>query len=49
MNPKTILTNLYKRHGKKAVILFLVYFVTKWTLTFVFGARLWTFLKDWIP
>lgn len=45
MNPKKTLRNLYKRHGKKALIAFGVYFVTKWTLTFIFGAQIIAFVK----
>ncbi|MCB0619489.1 MAG: hypothetical protein KDC43_09280 [Saprospiraceae bacterium] len=45
---KDLFGNWFKKNRKKAVAIFLVYFVTKWTLTFVFGARLLTFFKDWV-
>lgn len=38
----------FKKHGKKAVIIFLIYFVTKWTLTFIFGAKILQSLKHLI-
>ncbi|MFQ5448736.1 MAG: hypothetical protein ACE5FF_17570 [Saprospiraceae bacterium] len=40
MNIKASLRKLFKKHGKKALLIFLVYFVAKWTLTIVFGARI---------
>ncbi len=45
MNFKRALKIWYARHKKKAIAIFLVYFVTKWTLTFIFGAKLLAFLK----
>jgi len=30
-----------KEHGKKALIIFGIYFVIKWGLTFYFAAKLW--------
>lgn len=48
MNIKQTLQKAYQKHGKKAIIIFLVYFVTKWTLTIVFGAKIVAFFKDWI-
>jgi hypothetical protein len=38
----------YQRNRKKLIAAYLVYFVTKWALTFVFGAKLFTFFKDWV-
>jgi hypothetical protein len=34
-----------EKHGKKALLIFLVYFVTKWTLTLVFGAKIFTWFQ----
>lgn len=45
MNLSEILKTFYRRHGKKAVIAFLIYFITKWTLTILFGAQILTFIK----
>jgi hypothetical protein len=45
MNIKASLRIFLKKHGKKALFIFLVYFVAKWTLTIVLGAKL---LKGWI-
>lgn len=41
-------SKFYEKHGKKAMLIFAVYFVTKWTLTIIFGARLLASLKDWV-
>lgn len=46
MNFKTRLKRIYVRHGKKAIIIFMVYFVTKWTLTFLFGAKILSAFKN---
>lgn len=40
MDFKARLEKFFKKHGKKAVVIFLIYFVTKWTLTFIFGAKI---------
>ena len=48
MNVFDILRKNYKKHGKKAVAVFLVYFVVKWTLTIVFGAQIIAWFKGWI-
>jgi len=37
-----------EKHGKKAVAIFLVYFVTKWGLTIFFGAEIIAFFKGLI-
>jgi hypothetical protein len=37
-----------KKNRRRAVALFLVYFVAKWTLTLVFGAQLFAFVKQWV-
>ncbi len=37
----------YKRNRKAAITAYLVFFVTKWALTFVFGARLVANFKEW--
>ncbi len=36
----------YRKFGKKALYIFLVYFITKWTLTLLFGAKILAFLRD---
>ncbi len=36
----------YRKFGKKALYIFLVYFIAKWTLTLLFGARILAFLRD---
>ncbi|MEK7255139.1 MAG: hypothetical protein AAB316_10370, partial [Bacteroidota bacterium] len=46
MNIKESLKKYYKKHGKKALVIFLIYFVTKWTLTIIFGAKIIAWLKD---
>ncbi|GAB4253880.1 MAG: hypothetical protein Kow0027_19650 [Saprospiraceae bacterium] len=46
MNIKSRFKKLYAKHRKKAIIIFLVYFVTKWTLTFIFGAKILTAFKN---
>jgi hypothetical protein len=48
MNIKTSLRIFFKKHGKKALFIFLVYFVAKWTLTIVLGAKLLESFKGWI-
>jgi len=48
MNIKASLRKFYKKHGKTALLIFLVYFVAKWTLTIVFGAKLLESFKGWI-
>jgi hypothetical protein len=48
MNLKYRLKKFYVKHGKKALVIFLVYFVTKWTLTIVFGAKLVAAIKGWL-
>lgn len=48
MNLKYKLKKFYVKHGKKALVIFLVYFVTKWTLTIVFGAKLVAAIKGWL-
>ncbi len=40
MNFKSRLKRYFVKHRKKAIIIFLVYFVTKWTLTFIFGVKI---------
>ena len=47
MNFKRLIQNLYARHGKKALWMFLAYFVVKWTLTIVFGAKILTYFKSY--
>ena len=47
MRIKFRLKRLYVKHGKKALIIFLVYFVTKWTLTIVFGAKIVAAINNW--
>jgi hypothetical protein len=39
---------MYVKHGKKALAIFLVYFVTKWTLTIFFGAKIWAAINNWM-
>jgi hypothetical protein len=46
MNIRPFLDNFYKKYGKKALVIFLVYFVTKWTLTILFGAKIIAGFKD---
>ena len=48
MNMIDLLKNSYKKHGKKAVVIFLIYFVIKWTLTIFFGAQIIAFFKEWL-
>jgi hypothetical protein len=48
MNIKYRFKKLYVKHGKKALVIFLVYFVTKWTLTIVFGAKIVAAIKGWL-
>lgn len=48
LNPIGFLKKAYKKHGKKAIVIFLIYFVTKWTLTILFGAQIIAFFKDWM-
>ena len=48
MNIVDFLRKSYKKHGKKAIVVFLVYFVVKWTLTIVFGAQIIAWFKNWI-
>lgn len=48
MKIKERFQKFYEKHGRKAMVLFLIYFVTKWTLTIVFGARLFAYIKEWI-
>ncbi len=36
----------YRKFGKKALYIFLVYFIAKWTLTLLFGAKILAFLRD---
>ena len=48
MNIIDLLKKNYKKHGKKAIVIFLIYFVIKWTLTIVFGAQIIAFFKDWL-
>lgn len=43
----TSLKNWYKRNRKTVITAYLVYFVAKWSLTIVFGARLVTEFKEW--
>ena len=45
---KDFIKKAYQKNGKKAVAIFLVYFVTKWTLTIVFGAKIVAAFKGWI-
>jgi hypothetical protein len=40
MNVKQRIKEFYKKNKRKAIIIYLIYFVTRWTLTFVFGAQL---------
>lgn len=47
MNIKFRVLRFYKKHGKKGLIIFLIYFVTKWTLTVVFGAKIMAAIKGW--
>lgn len=47
MNIIDFLRKSHKKHGKKAIAIFLVYFVVKWTLTIFFGAKIIAFMKDW--
>lgn len=46
MNIKARIKNFYKKNGKKMLIIFLVYFVAKWTLTIIFGAKLINIVKN---
>ncbi len=46
MNITPFIKREYKKYGKKALVIFLVYFVTKWTLTIVFGARIIAGLRN---
>ncbi len=48
VNMKARFKKFYTKHGKKALVIFLVYFVTKWTLTIVFGAKLVAAMKGWL-
>jgi hypothetical protein len=47
MRIKYRLKRMYLKHGKKALIIFLIYFVTKWTLTIVFGAKIVAAIGSW--
>jgi hypothetical protein len=44
----TSLKSWFKRNRKKVIAAYLVYFVAKWSLTIVFGARLVANFKEWI-
>ncbi len=46
MNVKKTLRKYYAKYGNKALVIFAIYFVTKWTLTFIFGAKLLAIVKD---
>lgn len=46
MNMIELLRKNYKKHGKKAVVIFLIYFVIKWTLTIMFGAQIIAYFKN---
>jgi hypothetical protein len=48
MNVKPFLQKFRQKYGKKALAIFLVYFVTKWTLTILFGAQILAFVKGWV-
>lgn len=48
MNIWKSLEPYYRKHGRKAIVAFLVYFVTKWTLTIFFGARIIAWVQDWL-
>jgi len=48
MNIFDFLRKSYKKNGKKAIVVFLIYFVTKWTLTILFGARIISFFQNWL-
>lgn len=48
MNVKYRIKRFYVKHGKKAIAIFLVYFVVKWTLTIVFGAKIIAAVKGWL-
>ena len=47
MNIFDLLKKNYKKYGKKAIIVFLIYFVVKWTLTIFFGAQIIAYFKGW--
>lgn len=36
----------YRKFGKKALYIFLIYFIAKWALTLLFGAKILAFLRD---
>lgn len=46
LNFKKLLKNIYEKHGKIALTGFLIYFVTKWTLTFLYGPQIISFIKN---
>lgn len=46
MNVLDFIKKKRQKHGKKAVAIFLVYFVTKWTLTIFFGAEILAYFKN---
>ncbi len=48
MNIIDLIRKGYKKHGKKAVLIFLIYFVTKWTLTILFGAQIISYFKGFL-
>jgi len=46
MNVKKVLRKYYAKYGNKALLIFAIYFVAKWTLTIVYGAKLLAIVKD---
>lgn len=48
MNIFDFIKKKQQKHGKKAVVIFLVYFVLKWGLTIFFGAEILAFFKNLI-
>lgn len=48
MNLIDFLRKSYKKYGRKAIVVFLIYFVVKWTLTIVFGAQIIACFKNWL-
>lgn len=48
MNMFDFLKKIYKKNGKKAIVIFLIYFVVKWTLTIFYGAQIIAYFKNWL-
>jgi len=49
MNFNEKFRNLRKKYGRNALYVFLLFFITKWIVTIIFGAQVIDFLKDKMP